>query len=187
MRLPALAALALGSLLALYPLAVWQGLSRGVPAAWMAAGLAGLLLLRWGATLRRRLGLGGLLGVLVAVGLLVGWKAEGSLRFYPVLVNAVLLTLFGLSLRFGPSAVERLARLREPNLDERGVRYTRRVTQVWCVFFALNGAAALATALWADARTWALYNGGLAYLLMGLLGVGEWLLRRRLLARTARP
>ncbi len=58
-------------------------------------------------------------------------------------------------------------------------RYTRRVTQVWCGFFVLNGGLALCTALWASDAGWALYNGLVAYVLMGLLFAGEWLVRRR--------
>jgi uncharacterized membrane protein len=48
------------------------------------------------------------------------------------------------------------------------------------VFFAVNGSVALATALWASTALWTLYNGLVAYLLMGALMGGEWLVRRRL-------
>lgn len=108
------------------------------------------------------------------------------LKLYPVLVNAVLLTVFGLSLVRGPSVAERIARLQEPELDARGQAYTRRVTQVWCGFFVLNGGLALATALWASEEVWALYNGLIAYVLIGGLMGGEWLLRRTLRAKYAR-
>ena len=97
-------------------------------------------------------------------------------------VSTALLVLFGLSLWKGPTVVERLARLQEPNLDAHGVAYTRRVTQVWCGFFVLNGSLALATALWGSNATWALYNGLISYGLMGLLMSGEWLVRRRVRA-----
>jgi uncharacterized membrane protein len=107
------------------------------------------------------------------------------LKLYPVLVNLALLTVFGLSLVRGPSLVERLARLREPDLDAQGQAYTRRVTQVWCVFFVVNGGIALFTALWASERAWALYNGLIAYALMGALMGGEWLVRQRMRARAA--
>lgn len=108
------------------------------------------------------------------------------LKLYPVLVNVVLLVVFGLSLVRGPSVIERIARLQEPHLDARGLAYTRRVTQVWCGFFLFNGGLALATALWASEQVWALYNGLIAYLLIGTLMGGEWLLRRMLQARHAR-
>ncbi len=99
------------------------------------------------------------------------------LKLYPVLVNAALLGVFTYSLIFPPSMVERFARLREPDLPPQGVSYTRRVTQVWCVFLPLNGAIALVTALWASPATWTLYNGFVAYLMMGVLFAGEYGIR----------
>jgi uncharacterized membrane protein len=51
------------------------------------------------------------------------------------------------------------------------------VTQVWCWFFSVNGAIALATALWASPAIWTLYNGLIAYLVMGLLFAGEYVVR----------
>lgn len=101
-------------------------------------------------------------------------------RWYPVLVNAAMLTLFGATLVGpGPTAIERLARLRHPDLPEAGIRYTRRVTQMWVVFFALNGTVAAALALWAPWSWWAAYNGGISYLLIGALLVGERMVRPR--------
>jgi uncharacterized membrane protein len=73
--------------------------------------------------------------------------------------------------------IERFARIHEPNLPTRVVSYTRRVTQVWCIFFAANGAVALMTALWASPATWTLYNGLIAYVMMGLLFAGEYVVR----------
>lgn len=108
------------------------------------------------------------------------------LKLYPVLVNVVLLAVFGLSLVRGPSVAERIARIQDPDLDARGRAYTRRVTQVWCGFFVLNGGLALATVLWASEEIWALYNGVIAYGLIGALMGGEWLLRRALRARYER-
>jgi uncharacterized membrane protein len=108
------------------------------------------------------------------------------LKLYPVLVNFALLAVFGLSLWRGPTVVERIARLQDPDLDARGQAYTRRVTQVWCGFFLLNGGLSLATALWASEKVWALYNGLIAYGLIGTLMAGEWLVRRQLRARWAR-
>ena len=107
----------------------------------------------------------------------------GPLKLYPVLVNAVLLAVFAVSLVRPPSVIERLARLSEPDLPPAAVSYTSRVTQVWCLFFAGNGGVALATALCASTEVWAFYNGFVAYLLMGALFGVEWLVRRRVKAR----
>ena len=111
------------------------------------------------------------------------FNAALPLKLYPALVNAAMLLLFGLSLRFPPTAVERLARLQEPDLPPEAVAYTRRVTQMWCGFFILNGGIAVITALWSSERVWALYNGLIAYVLMGALFAGEWLVRQRVKAR----
>ncbi|MGJ4749149.1 hypothetical protein ACQV5M_22485, partial [Leptospira sp. SA-E8] len=109
------------------------------------------------------------------------------LKLYPVLVNAVLLAVFAWSLRHPPAVIERLARLAEPALPPSGVAYTRGLTRVWCGFFIVNGLLALVTALWprqaGGDEIWALYNGLIAYLLMGLLFAGEWLLRPHLRRR----
>lgn len=101
------------------------------------------------------------------------------LRWYPVLLNSILLCVFLLSLRYGPPLIERLARLREPELPAEAVRYTRVVTQVWAGFFCCNALIAAALTLWAPLAWWTLYNGFIAYLLMGLLFAVEWLVRQR--------
>ena len=101
------------------------------------------------------------------------------LRWYPVLMSLFCLGLFGLSLKFGPPLIERLARLREPDLPEAGVRYTRQVTKLWIGFFLANASIASALTLWAPLSWWALYTGLISYGLMGLLFAGEWLVRQR--------
>ncbi len=102
-----------------------------------------------------------------------------SLLYYPVAVNAVLLGVFGYSLLGGPTFVERLARLTEPQLSPRAIMYTRKVTGIWCVFFVGNGGAALYTAHFSTREVWTLYNGLIAYMLMGLLFAVEYLIRRQ--------
>lgn len=118
--------------------------------------------------------------VLVALGialLMQTVSVEAGLKLYPVLMNLALLLLFGSSLFQNQTFIERIARLREPDLPEEGVQYTRKVTLVWSAFFAVNGSIALATVFWASDAVWALYNGLIAYGLMGLLMSGEFLVR----------
>lgn len=69
--------------------------------------------------------------------------------------------------------------MREPDFPLSAVAYTRRVTQVWCGFFLLNGAAAFATAIWASEAIWSLYTGVISYVLMGVLFGVEFLVRLR--------
>ncbi|MCA1855363.1 hypothetical protein LE190_05420 [Massilia oculi] len=162
----------------LYPLAIWFG-HGSVEPRW----LAGLLLLaaatrlpalRISAAARWSAG-----GALLLVAAAVATNAVLPLKLYPVLVNAALLAAFGASLLSGMPMVERFARLREAELPPAAVAYTRRVTQAWCLFFAINGGIALWTALFASEAAWSLYNGVIAYLLMGLMFAGEYLLRMR--------
>ncbi|MDY0745029.1 hypothetical protein SNE35_10945 [Paucibacter sp. R3-3] len=172
---------------AAYPLLVFFGLGHFEPR-WLALMLAALAVVRALGSRDRFWWWAAGAGLLLAAVSALANEAL-PLKLYPVLVNTVLLTVFGASLRHPPSMIERLARLREPALDAHGVAYTRRVTQVWCAFFIANGAIALGTALWASDKTWALYNGLIAYVLIGALMGGEWLVRRRVRARheTAAP
>jgi len=176
---------------AAYPFAVYFGiqfLSLGYLLAMLLA-VAGLRLLLMPAQKNAaggRLGAGALAAILVVIAA-ASWLRGDSvgLLWYPVLVNLVMLGIFAFSLTQPRSLIERLARVREPDLPPSGVRYTRRVTQVWCGFFVLNGAVAAATALNGDLEVWTLYNGMIAYLLMGALLTGEWLVRRKVRANAS--
>lgn len=105
-------------------------------------------------------------------------NSEALLRCYPALVNLGLLAAFGATLVRPPSMIEKFARVREPYLPPRAVAYTRRVTQVWCAFFVLNGAFSAYTAYAFSRDAWALYNGVIAYGLIGVLLAGEYAWRR---------
>lgn len=167
-----------GVLTLVYPLAIWLG-HGSIEPRW----LAGLLLLTV-ATRLPKLKLSGAArwsagGALLLAALAVASNAVLPLKLYPVLVNVAFLCAFGYSLVSGPSMIERLARLREPDLPPEAVAYTRRVTQAWCVFFVVNGAVCLGTALFSPEAVWSLYTGVVAYALMGLMFGGEYLLRMR--------
>lgn len=176
-----------GLLLLTWPLLIWFGLTHN-SLHWLLPLMVLLLFLRFRQT-RRQAGPLRLVTQIVAVtGIalcLVSYllKAHQLLLFYPVAVNLILLALFGGSLWSAAPIVERLARLREPSLPETGVRYTRRVTQVWCFFFIINGSIALFTALYGDMSLWTAWNGIISYLLMGMLMAGEWLVRQRMIKR----
>jgi uncharacterized membrane protein len=95
----------------------------------------------------------------------------------PVLINVALLWQFAFSLRSTPM-VERFARMQDPQLGPAQVRYCRSVTKVWCGFFALNASLTAALALFAPLSVWALHTGLVAYVLMGLLGGVEYVVRK---------
>ena len=89
--------------------------------------------------------------------------------------------IFGSSLWAKQTLVERLARLQTPDLPPQGIVYTRKVTQIWCVFFIVNGTTAALLALLGWYNIWAIYTGIVAYVLMGLLGIGEFAYRKLIL------
>jgi len=165
----------------LYPVIIYLGLGRIEPR-WMAMFLLAMVLAR-AIISRDAVWLGAAGGALLLA--IVSFLGNQSLplKLYPVLVSCVMLAVFALSLRHPPTAIERIARLHDPQLPPAAIAYTRKVTEVWCCFFIVNGGISLATALWASDRVWALYNGLISYVLMGILFAGEWLLRHRLQSR----
>ena len=117
-------------------------------------------------------------GALTAMSVAIAMTDSARLlHLYPACVSAGLLVAFGATLRGGPTMVEKFARLTHPEPSPEIVRYTRRVTQVWCAFFIANGGFSVYTALCWSSAAWALYNGLIAYVLIGALLAGEWLWR----------
>lgn len=103
--------------------------------------------------------------------------------YYPVIVSFLTSGVFLLTILRPPSLVERIARIRNPNLDKAGVVYTKKVTVVWGVFLLINGGVSLWTALAKNEELWAIYNGLISYLLMGVLFCGEFLYRHYFILR----
>lgn len=96
----------------------------------------------------------------------------------PALISLALLGTFGASLRGEMPLVERFARMQEDHLDEGQIAHCRQTTIAWCVFFVVNGAIAAALALLGETGLWAVYTGGIAYGLMGLMFVAEYVIRQ---------
>jgi uncharacterized membrane protein len=173
-------------LLVLYPFAAYLSF-RSLRPGWLAGLLIAASLLRLLAAGASGTPLSGSF-LLVPVGgiALALWSllraTPDAMLYYPVLVNAALLAVFGYSLLRPPTVIERIAQVTDAPRTPEGIRYTRRVTIAWVVFFLVNGGIALYTALLTSLNTWALYNGFIAYLLIAALFGGEWLIRGRVRA-----
>ena len=117
---------------------------------------------------------------------------EFFLKLYSVVINATLLVVFGPTLFLEPNIIFRFATLADKSISgssyENQVRlYCKKVTIVWCCFFILNGTTAVITTF-ADKlfnlsseearKVWAVYNGGISYVLMGTLFVVEFIIRK---------
>lgn len=117
---------------------------------------------------------------------------EIFLKLYSVVISATFLVVFGSTLFFGPNIIFRFATLADKkiigsNYENQVKAYCKKVTIVWCCFFILNGTAAACTTF-ADKifglspekarEVWAVYNGGISYVLMGILFVVEFIIRK---------
>lgn len=159
-----------------YPALVWAALRENMPLAAACTVAAAALI----GALVKKSALSYACAALGTALAAASFLTESStvVKFYPVTVNVALLTLFALSLVNGTPMIERLARLREPQLDIAGVRYCRLATIAWCVFFIINGLISLDSALWRSNDWWALYNGLLAYVLIAAMFAAEWIVRQ---------
>ncbi|GAC13128.1 COG4648 family protein [Aliiglaciecola lipolytica] len=162
-----------------YPFVVYVGL-QNFEAKWLLPFLVIMLALRWfasGQNSERKV----ILTTLVLLGCIMFFVGhQVGLKFYPVMMNFSFFVLFAGSLFSSTPIVEKFARIKEPALTPKAIKYTRKVTIVWSIFFALNGTIACLTALFASDELWMLYNGLIAYILMGVLGGSEWLIRQQI-------
>lgn len=162
-----------------YPFLVYFGLRYVSP--WvLVTGLLVFLGLRLafdrrGPLSRQLLPVGLLAGIGVAAAM-IGSPRVG-LMCYPIFVSLAFACVFGFSLIWPPTIIERIARVGEPNLPPAAIPYLRNVTLIWFVFFLVNAAISTATALAGSLALWTLYNGFIAYILMGALFLGEFAVR----------
>ena len=104
-------------------------------------------------------------------------------KFYPVLVSVSLLAFFAFTLIKPPSFAFRMASLADKSLADLPSRpaverYCTKVTLVWCVFFAVNASVATLTVFMESDKAWALYNGLISYILIGVIFTVEFLVRK---------
>lgn len=161
----------------LYPFIVYLGLKTFSP--WLiGSGLIFFLLVRMMIRKRQQNSEYFIVAlVLILTGILFLIDHSLAIKSYPVLMSFSFAIVFGYSLFYPPTIVEKFARLREPDLDRHGVQYTRKVTIAWVVFFLINGSFSAWTAVYASLETWTIYNGFISYILIGLMFGLEFIIR----------
>jgi uncharacterized membrane protein len=109
-----------------------------------------------------------------------GWSgARFATLLLPVLIYCVLFMLFASTLRQGRTPlISRFARIEQGELSAELHSYTRRLTVIWCVFFAGMAVLALGIAAWAPLGIWFLHTFFVSYLLLAMLFLGEFAYRR---------
>jgi acyl-CoA synthetase (AMP-forming)/AMP-acid ligase II/3-hydroxymyristoyl/3-hydroxydecanoyl-(acyl carrier protein) dehydratase/intracellular septation protein A len=105
------------------------------------------------------------------------------LKFYPLLMNGLFLAAFGSTLFFPPSMIFRFATIQDKSIrgsltEKRVSDYCRKVTHVWCAFFVFNGSIAAWTIFFGTDALWSVYNGVISYILIGVLFMGEFIVRK---------
>lgn len=173
----------MGMLLVAYPFVVYIGLQY-LPPRWLSIALLALISLRLFLS-KPLLAKMPWLPVAFALGAMVLLMSafannELGILLYPVAVNIAMMLAFAYSLINKPSIIETFARIKEPELSDKAVKYTENVTKVWCAFFALNAAVSLYSALCLSKQAWILYNGLISYILVALLFAIEWLVRQKI-------
>jgi len=179
--------LILAIILIVYPVGIYFGWKYDFDKRIIAGGLCGLFLLRAfllkdaGAQLLRQLLPICVIVVMTSV-LVIFSDDDFYLLFNPALIGLVFLGCFAYTLYKPPTMIARLAALQIPHLPEVAIAYCRKVTIVWCLFFFANACISLGTVAYAviheDRAVWALYNGLISYVLMGLLFAVEYGIRR---------
>ena len=163
----------------LYPVIVYIGRAAVPPLAFVALALllVGLRVatLRTEAALMWRAPLICAALVIAAAAAIDGWTAA---KIYPVALSLAAALAFAISLVQPPSLIERIARIREPELPPAGQLYCRNVTIVWTVWLVANAVVAGMLAAFGSEEAWALWTGLVAYLVMGALFGGEIIVRQ---------
>lgn len=117
---------------------------------------------------------------------------EIFIRLYSVVISITFLAVFGSTLFLEPNIIFRFATLADKSIigssyETQVKAYCKKVTVIWCCFFIINGAISVCTAFGQQlfglseeaARTvWSVYNGGISYVLMGLLFAIEFIVRK---------
>ncbi len=171
------------AVLLLYPVAVYYGLQYFEPR-WLGLLLLLVLFLRFSllfktVTLQQLKPLAGISIASATIGILIIFFNEPFyVRLNPVIINISLFTLFSYTLYKPPSMIERFARLQTPELPVEAISYTRTVTKVWCAFFIFNFIVSAYTSVYSSMEIWALYNGLIAYILMGFIFAIEYIVRK---------
>ena len=99
------------------------------------------------------------------------------LKCYPVCMNLFICLTFAFSLQDKP-LITAFAEKMEKHITNEIKNYTRKATYAWTIFMACNTIISIIT-LFLPTFYWTIYNGCLSYILIGLMFIGEYIVRRR--------
>ena len=99
-------------------------------------------------------------------------------KFYPVIINFMIFSVFCVSSFAKETVIQKFAKLTEPNIKPKALEYTRKLTYVWAGFAFLNFLVSFITVFFSQ-KVWALYNGFISYMLVGSFFAIEYIIRVR--------
>lgn len=128
------------------------------------------------------------IGILfVLIGLAFNGSAQLALAL-PALNNLAFLLVFAGSLALKRPIVQRFAQLFHTDLSPEELRYCTNVTWLWVGYFVLNITITLGLAVWGNLTLWTIHTGAVSYIAAGLLGISEYVVRKKKFGRfTERP
>ena len=92
-------------------------------------------------------------------------------------MNFIVCLSFWLSLREKP-LVTLFAEKMGHKPDKNMLSYTKKATIAWAIFMTVNTIVSIIT-LFTNLWFWTLYNGLISYILIGIMFIAEYLIRRR--------
>ena len=97
-------------------------------------------------------------------------------KYYPAVMNFCIFMMFFVSSFQKETIIQRFARMMEPEIKPKALEYTRNLTYIWAVFTFLNFLVSVWT-IFLPEKIWALYNGCVSYVLIGLFFAIEYVVR----------
>ncbi len=162
-----------GIILLSYPFIVFIALQQHISLRLMAFFLLGMALLNFVQTKQKLI----LLLICILSCLLFCFNNALFLKLYPVLMNALVGFSFAFSLYKTP-LITVFAQKIGHTLSPKAIEYTRKATIAWTFFIFFNMFLSLTTVFMSD-FVWSLYNGFISYLLIGMMFMGEYIVRKR--------
>lgn len=108
---------------------------------------------------------------------------NGWLKLYPIIMSLLSFTVFFISLYSDKTIIQRIAEIKEKNIDAKKQTYMFNLTIIWCVFFVINTIISTYTMLYMSLKYWSIYNGFVSYVVMGLLIITEIMYRHFFILR----
>ncbi|MDR2865253.1 MAG: hypothetical protein LBV68_06575 [Spirochaetaceae bacterium] len=124
-------------------------------------------------------------------------KSNYVIKFYPVLTNTAYFIIFFTSMIFPPSLAFDISVLIDAKIMGTAAQkpmeiFCKKASIIWCVFFILDSLVSLFT-IFIETNTqqeadtiWAIYNGAITYVLMGIILLFQIILGKMLIRKTLR-